>query len=943
MAGPVPCTTSPTSHHNEVVEQLSQLADESKALVENSLDIIALVDEFGNILRINSAAQEVLGYAPSDLMGMKYSALLHPNDRETVAEVDAGLRVGADIVRELETRWIRADGETIFLSLSVRWSEQKRVMYVTARDITEKIKVQQELQKSKDQLNVMLESVGDAFFAVDYQWTVTYANRKAAALVNTMPEEAIGRNLLEVAPSLQHSPALANYQRAMSTGKPEFFEVFWEPTSSWFDARAYPSEDGLSVYFYDITPWREAEKALRKNEQRFKGLFDQAGDAIIITDVHTKIVDANRRACEGLGYSHEELLQLSTVDIDADFRSYNDVVSTLQTDQTQLIRGLKRRKDGSTFSAEVQISRFEEDENVFFQAIVRDVTEREEAQRRSQESEQRLRDIIEMTPASYVLSDGTGQITDVNPALCTASGYARDELIGRHLAQLFAFCPWHGVAFERNGPVSAHGMEVVIKNKAGDDIHVLFNGSIKRDAEGYAQSLTGFMTDITARKQVEQRLEKLATRDTLTDLPNRAFLDERLQQLLEVSPPGASVAVLFIDLDRFKEVNDSLGHNAGDVLIREVSCRLRNVLRPSDIVARLGGDEFVVVAHCSQGRASAASIGQKLLGTLSKPLDIGGQEIFASASIGISMFPQDGNTKELLFQTADIAMYQAKGAGGSACRFFEPQMSVVAKKKMSLELSMRGAIERKEFEVYFQPRVHLASMSVVGMEALLRWNHPELGLVSPAEFIPVAEERGHINELGRWVLQEACAYTSSMREKFAYPLCVSVNVSARQLRSSEFVDQVADVLERSGLPPSLLELEITESSLIEDIEGSATVLRELKNLGLKLAVDDFGTGYSSLAYLRRFPIDVLKLDRSFVMQSQDGMTSFDFIKAFVDMAHALKLSVVAEGIETSDALDFLRSAACNEVQGYFIARPMPLAAFTEYLSSLEGAGCVRKN
>jgi diguanylate cyclase (GGDEF)-like protein/PAS domain S-box-containing protein len=693
-------------------------------------------------------------------------------------------------------------------------------------------------------------------------------------------------------------------------------------------------ESGLRYVFifHDITAKREAENALRKSEQRFKNLFEHAGDSIFITDSNLRIVDANARACRELGYTTAELLELSVKDVDSSSSYTESMLANLRAGQTQLSEVVKKRKDGTVFPAEVHVSRFEEDGKEFFQAIVRDRTEREEAQRKIRESEQRFGEVIEMTPAGYVLADGDGVILHVNPALCSISGHGKEELVGQVLAKLFAFCPWEGVAFVKDGPTLTHGMEAVIRHRDGRDVQVLFNGTIKRDRDGYAECMTGLMTDITERKQAESRLEQLATHDTLTGLPNRALLNERVHHMLNHGPSSSAVAVMFIDLDRFKEVNDSFGHKFGDLLLCEVARRLQQGLRPGDVIARLGGDEFVVAAYCDNGNTSAACIAQKLLSVLASSVTVGGHDVIIGASIGISMFPQDAQTNDVLFQSADTAMYRAKAAGRNSYCFFEPEMTVASKARMALELSLRPALSRHEFELHYQPRIDLKTMSVVGAEALIRWHHPELGLVSPVQFISIAEDTGLIDAIGQWVLEEACKQTRQLMREFEQPLRVSVNVSARQLRCCAFVDQVRAVLEKTGFPPQYLELELTESALIADIERTAGMLRELKNLGIKLAVDDFGTGYSGLAYLRKFPIDVLKLDRSFVLQQDEGVSSFQFIRAFVDMAHALNLSVVAEGVETKDVLDFLRSTDCDEVQGYFLARPLTLAAFQAYLA-----------
>jgi diguanylate cyclase (GGDEF)-like protein len=392
---------------------------------------------------------------------------------------------------------------------------------------------------------------------------------------------------------------------------------------------------------------------------------------------------------------------------------------------------------------------------------------------------------------------------------------------------------------------------------------------------------------------------------------------------------------MFIDLDRFKEVNDSMGHSPGDALLRQVAVRLQANMRPGDIVARLGGDEFVVTAHCSEGRNSAGAIAQKLLTALAAPFEIEGLSVVISASIGISMFAEDARTKELLFQNADTAMYRAKAAGRNSYRFFETEMSTEAKLRMTLERSLRFALERQEFELHYQPRIDLKTMAVVGMEALIRWNHPQLGRIPPMQFIPIAEECGLIESIGQWVLTEACMQTVHLSTKLRRQLQLSVNLSARQLNCPTLVEQVSEALDKSGLLPAMLELELTETALVDDIDKSVEVLQRLKALGLLLSVDDFGTGYSGLSYLKRFPVDILKLDRSFVLQQSEGVSSFEFIKAFVDMAHALKLLVVAEGIENAETLALLQESDCDGGQGYYLARPLPIHELQEFLASLE--------
>jgi diguanylate cyclase (GGDEF)-like protein/PAS domain S-box-containing protein len=893
--------------------------------IDNTFDLMAVLDRQGQVVRVNAAAFEILGYRPAELAGHNCRAFLHPDDGAALDAVGEAVRAGQPC-RELVLRWLRKDGEVVWLAMSACWVEAEQVLYASARDVTEHRRACAELHRSRERLNAMLESIGDAFFAVDRDWRVTYANRKASSFVGAEVEASIGRPLLEVAPALEGTALLAHYRTAMQTGRPCNVETRWQPSGAWIEVRAYPTEDGLSVYFHDVSDKRHAAEALRKSEQRFRSLFQHAGDSILIVDRELRVVAANGRACTVFGYAEHEFQGLSVREIDSGFGYGLGLLETLRAGQTHLLRITKRRRDGSTFPAEVHVSRFEDGGQEFFQAVIRDLTGREEAERQLRESEQRFREVIEMTPSGYVLASADGRILDVNPALCGLSGRARADLVGRGLGELFESFPWDSLASPAPADAGVQGVEAVIRHADGHLLHVLFNGSARRGADGTLQSVTGLMTDITARKQAESRLQQLATHDTLTGLPNRTLLHERVQRMLEACPHGTSVAVLFLDLDRFKEINDSFGHELGDVLLCEVAARLRKVLRPADLIARLGGDEFVVAAECGNGQAAAAAIAAKLLDVLTMPVRVGNQDMIIGASIGISLFPQDAATRELLFQTADTAMYRAKGAGRNRACFFEPGMTLQAQARMALEMSLRPALARQEFELHYQPRVDLRTMDVVGMEALIRWNHPELGRVPPNEFIGIAEETGLIAGIGHWVLREACRATQGLIVEFGRALRVSVNVSARQLAQPGFVEEVRTVLGQTGLAPHYLELELTESALIEDMDRTAGMLGELQALGVKLAVDDFGTGYSGLAYLRRFPIDVLKLDRSFVLQDDGRISAIDFVKAFVDMAHALRLSVVAEGVETVEVLDFLRAADCDEAQGYLMARPMPLDA-----------------
>lgn len=451
------------------------------------------------------------------------------------------------------------------------------------------------------------------------------------------------------------------------------------------------------------------------------------------------------------------------------------------------------------------------------------------------------------------------------------------------------------------------------------------------DDQGKMKEWSGGLTDITDRKQVEHRLHHMATHDSLTGLPNRTYLNDHLRELVNFIPEGQQLMIMLIDLDRFKEVNDSMGHGYGDVLLVQIAHRLREALPSGDLVARLGGDEFVVVAHLPDGLRSAERLASDLLHAIQLPCELIGTRYYPSASMGMCLYPNPDTSIDELLQHADIAMYRAKDAGGTGMQFFSAEMSVETKNRMALELDLREAMERNEFVLHYQPRICLDSDTPCGVEALIRWNHPSKGLVPPNVFIPIAEATGLICKIGNWVLRQACQDIQQLTERLGTELMLSVNVSAVQLKSPTLCHEVSQALQAAGMSTDRLELELTESGLIEDTDSSHQLLRDLGAIGVKLAIDDFGTGYAGIAYLRQYPINVVKLDRTFLCPSPQAGSCLNFIKAVTEMCHSLGMRVVAEGVEDADMLRQLMRSACDEAQGYLFAQPMPLAKLGEYI------------
>ncbi len=446
------------------------------------------------------------------------------------------------------------------------------------------------------------------------------------------------------------------------------------------------------------------------------------------------------------------------------------------------------------------------------------------------------------------------------------------------------------------------------------------------------KSLSAQIGQSFQRRLAEDQLRFIATHDSLTDLPNRSLFNERLRHALHQSTRySRGIAVMFIDMDRFKVVNDSLGHSAGDRLLQDSAKRLAECLRESDTVARLGGDEFVVMIENFTAPKDAIAVAQKVLASLARPFFVDGQEFLMSASIGISTFPDDGKDAETLLKNADIAMYRAKDQGRNNYQFYSAQMNKHTFERLAMESSLRRAVERNEFLLHYQPKLDLRTGAISGVEALVRWQHPDWGMVSPAQFIPLAEESGLIVQIGEWVLKAACEQNKRWRDQGIPPLRVAVNLSARQFAQKTLLGDIAKTIAESGLTPESLELEITESLVMTNPEHATETLHKLKAMGISLSIDDFGTGYSSLAYLKRFPIDCVKIDRSFIKDIPTEADDMAITKGVIALGHSLRLKVVAEGVETVEQRDFLRSNDCDEMQGYLFSKPLPAGEVTALL------------
>jgi diguanylate cyclase (GGDEF)-like protein/PAS domain S-box-containing protein len=566
---------------------------------------------------------------------------------------------------------------------------------------------------------------------------------------------------------------------------------------------------------------------------------------------------------------------------------------------------------------------------VALEGLIQDITKRKHAETMLREAERRYHGLFDNAIEGIFRTTVEGNYLDANPALAHIYGFeSPQELMAslRDIGRQLYVDPQRREEFMRivKARGSVTGFESQVYRKNGDVIWISENSRLVLGEDGRPLSYEGTVEDITERRLYQTRIERQANYDTLTGLANRWLLHDRLEQaLLTATSFGTRLAVAFVDLDRFKYINDSLGHHVGDELLKEVAARLLSCVRECDTVARRGGDEFVLLINGHPGPDAVQQIMERMLAAVSRPWIIEQGEFQVSCSIGVALHPEDGEDARTLLKHADSAMYRAKDSGRDNFQFFTRELNTLMTERLEMEGHLRRALERQQFVLAYQPRVDLDSGRIVAAEALLRWRIPKRGTIAPQRFIALAEETGLIVPIGKWVLQTACAQNKAWQDEGLPPIGVSVNVSARQFRQQEnLVQTVAEVLRDTGLEARYLELELTESMVMHDAPQLVAMLDQLKDLGVQIAVDDFGTGYSSLSYLKRFPVDRLKIDRSFVEHIASDPDDATIVRTIIALGHNLGLKVVAEGVESDEQLRFLRSNLCDEAQGFLLGRPV---------------------
>jgi diguanylate cyclase (GGDEF)-like protein/PAS domain S-box-containing protein len=710
-------------------------------------------------------------------------------------------------------------------------------------------------------------------------------------------------------------------------------------TFGWIQHAAVPVNDGegrLTGYLgtcHDITEQRRAELVALSKEQEIRMLADNVPALIAYFDAKDlKCIFANKAYARMWGWDEQSIVGHTVEEvIGADgYREIGSHIERARRGESVTYERIVTAAGGATRVLEVNLLPQRDAGGATLSAVVmiHDITRHRAAEQAARESEDRLRKFAEAAQAGIVFHED-GVITDCNDAILRLTGYKYAELVGSEIIKYVA--PERreeALEMVRRGHERPYESEIIAKD--GTRIPVEFEGRVM-PFKGKVYRLS-VVRDIRRRRASQARIDYLAHHDLLTGLPNRALLHDRLEFVLANAKRRCThAAVLFIDLDNFKTVNDSLGHMAGDALLKIIAERIPRALRSVDVVSRHGGDEFLVVLPDLDGDQGPVPVAEKLLAIISEPMDLEGQSISVSPSIGISVFPRDGVTADALIKNADAAMYLAKGRGRSNYQFFNETLSLAAYRALTLETRMREAIRDNAFVLHYQPQLRVDTGVVTGVEALIRWPQKDGSFIPPGDFIPVAEQRALIRPIGSWVLRQACRQNREWQLAGLPPVPVAVNLSAVQFRQKNLIVEVARVLDETELDPEYLAFELTESMLMDDAAEMARQLEGLKALGVKLAIDDFGTGHSSLMHLKRFPIDKLKIDRTFVRDTPEDPDDVAITAAIIDLARNMGITSIAEGVDRQEQLDFLRSRGCEEAQGHLFCRAMPPEDIADWL------------
>ena len=909
----------------------------------------------------------MLGYSPKEwLDGRLWLERLHPEDRERVLAADERFETGTDVKFDEEYRLIARDGTVVWVreeAVPVRDAEDETLFWQgVIYDVTERHRAGAALEESEERFRSAFEDAPIGVAVVGLDGRHLRVNRALCEMLGYTEEELLSKTSSEVTHPEDREMTTARMERLLvedgskctiekryvrSDGRP-----IWCMLSVSLVRDAEGSSGHFVCHYQDVTRRKEMEEALRRSEARYRTVVEAQTELLCRFSPDLTLTFVNHAYCRYFRREPEELIGSRFLEqIPQEHHAYYEgaLRRLSPEDPTSTVEERVFAPGGARWLQWTDTAIFDaEGRAIEYQSVGRDVTDRKEAEERLKEAESRYRTLVENVPPVIYMqkpSEGVGaaayEVTYMSPRVEDVIGYP---------AQWFMEDAgfWHRLihpddleaVLRENERTDASGadfaQEYRMFHRNGRPVWVRDEAVLVGGAQGSSSYWQGVISDISARKLLEERVEYQALHDSLTGLPNRRLLIDRLGQALERTRRQCErrVGVLFLDLDDFKVVNDSLGHEAGDLLLVVVAQRLRRCLRPEDTLARFGGDEFVVLLEDIEQPEEAVRVAKRITEELRRPFHLEGHEIFASASIGVSLGTARTKSSEELLRDADTAMYQAK-KDGSGYRMFDPTMYERVVQRLELENDLRRAVEQEELVVLYQPIFDFGSQGVWGVEALLRWDHPQRGLLSPSQFVSVAEETGLIIPIGSWVLQEACRQVKVWQQLYprGAPLGVIVNLSAKQLRHPGCVETIEAALAKSGLAAESLSLDVTETAFIDALEaGDSLVLKRIQALGVRISIDDFGMGYSSLSYLKRLPADALKIDKSFVKGFGEDPQDTAIVRMVIDVAHTLDLKVVAEGVETWAQAALLAEMGCDMAQGHHFAQPLSPAATSKLLA-----------
>jgi len=934
---------------DQTLGALANTNSQFDAALNNMSQGLVLFDSNKRIAVVNRKYIELYGLSPDVVKpGLSFSDLLHHRketgsfhgDVETYcADVDATLAQGKTKSLIVEV----PGGRSILL---VHQPTADGGWVATHEDITERqdllrahTEAEKLLREQKLQLDTALNNMAHGLCMFDAQGHLILFNQRYREMMQLPPESLLGRPLLDLMrlrkstgeftgdPDQFFASVLAAVRagetttRIVETGAGRSMRVVDHPMA----------DGGWVATFEDITEHLDAEQERDRNREFLDQIIENVPVTIVVKDAATrKFILANRAAERFWGFDRREAMGKTPHDLfaadKADIMTAQDNL-VMQSDGPLNFgehRNLGGPDDGSILTSKRITIRGDGGKPKYLITVIEDVTERHNLEKERDRNREFLDRIIEHVPSIiFVKNANDRRYVLVNRAAEKFWGKSREDILGKTSYEVFAK-PEAGRLAARDDELLAANEPAFEERQmtaaSGETRSILSRRLTILGDDGKPQYLLGVAEDITERKNAEQRIAHLAHYDALTGLPNRVLLRERLEQELTRVSHGGQLAVLYLDLDHFKSVNDTLGHSTGDELLKAVTQRLQGCLCGADIFARLGGDEFAIVQTGLEHPTDTAALAQQLRDAITRtPCELNGHQVAVDISIGIALAPQDGTEVDQLLKCADMALYSAKSEGRGTYRYFEAEMDARMKSRRSLEVDLRKALANNEFELHYQPLVRLADNKVSACEALLRWHHPERGAISPVDFIPVAEETGLINAIGEWVLRQACTEAASWPDDIK----IAVNVSPVQFRSQGLPQVVISALAAANLAPHRLELEITESVVLQSNETTLRRLHQLRELGVRISMDDFGTGYSSLSYLRSFPFDKIKIDRAFINDLANGNDSI--VQAIITLANSLNMTTTAEGVETEQQAQALRAMGCIEMQGYLFSRPKPAA------------------